>query len=479
MSAVLKFLSRTQGKNGPALVDWISYIYLLLGFLIIFLPVLWLLLNSIKSQFLLQKLDTNILPLDYDRVVRATVFGPEGKEIFIMKDMPEWVIYWNELRDEDKKNENNPNEFISNYEGKEYYALRTHLGLVSDHAKKLIKQKNLPEWLIKYPSMFPDAKKEYDPQEFLINLNEEEIRLMSEFLGIKPYKPNGFTSQILISAINPETNKVEEYSVSRLNNNKDTINARLISNPQGGIVKLPTQDIIVNKKLRPSWINYSDPLTNNVRGMSFDAVKCLSNSLFVTIVATIITVLINSMAAFALSKYKFNGQIIFFIIILATLMVPASVLIVGIFKMVSMTGLNGSLWGVIIPGAATPTGVFMLRQYMLTIPDELLEAARMDAASEWSIYWKIVFPLALPAIAVLGILSIIWRWNDLILPMIAVSTTKTAYTIQLCLLDFQGEYVAQEHYRLAMTVVSLIPTTLVFVFLQRYITTGIANTGIK
>ena len=479
MSAVLKFLSRTQGKNGPALVDWISYIYLLLGFLIIFLPVLWLLLNSIKSQFLLQKLDTNILPLDYDRVVRATVFGPEGKEIFIIKDMPEWVIYWNELRDEDKKNENNPNEFISNYEGKEYYALRTHLGLVSDHAKKLIKQKNLPEWLIKYPSMFPDAKKEHDPQEFLTNLNEEEIRLMSEFLGIKPYKPNGFTSQILISAINPETNKVEEYSVSRLNNNKDTVNARLISNPQGGIVKLQTQDIIVNKKLRPSWINYSDPLTNNVRGMSFDAVKCLSNSLFVTIVATIITVLINSMAAFALSKYKFNGQIIFFIIILATLMVPASVLIVGIFKMVSMTGLNGSLWGVIIPGAATPTGVFMLRQYMLTIPDELLEAARMDAASEWSIYWKIVFPLALPAIAVLGILSIIWRWNDLILPMIAVSTTKTAYTIQLCLLDFQGEYVAQEHYRLAMTVVSLIPTTLVFVFLQRYITTGIANTGIK
>ena len=449
MSAVLKFLSRTQGKNGPSFLDWVSYAYLFLGFLIIFLPVLWLLLNSIKSQFLLQKLDTNILPLDYDRVVRATVFGPDGKEIFIMKDMPDWVIYWNELRDEDKKNENNPNEFISQYEGKEYYALRTHLGLVSEHAKNLINEKNFPEWLIKYPSMFPDAKKEYDPQEYLINLDLEDTRLLSEFLGIKPYKPNGFTSQILISAINSETNKVEEYSVSRLNN-KETVNARLITNPQGGIVKLPTEDIIVNKKLRPSWINYSDPLTNNVRGMSFDAVKCLSNSVFVTIVATIITVLINSMAAFALSKYKFNGQIIFFIIILATLMVPASVLIVGIFKMVSVTGLNGSLWGVIIPGAATPTGVFMLRQYMLTIPDELLEAARMDAASEWSIYWKIVFPLALPAIAVLGILSIIWRWNDLILPMIAVST-----------------------------VVSLIPTTLVFVFLQRYITSGIASTGIK
>ena len=479
MSAVIKFFSRTHGKNKLSFIDWIAYLYLFLGFLIIFLPVLWLLLNSIKSQFLLQKLDTNLLPLDYDRVVRATVFGPDGKEIFIIKDLPDWVIYWNELRDEDKKEVNDPNLFISKFEGKEYYALRTHLGLVSDHAKELIEEKNFPEWLIKYPSMFPDAKKEYNPKEYLINLNEEEVRLLSEFLGLKPYKPNGFTSQILISAKNTETNEIEEYSVSRLNTNKDTVNARLISNPQGGIVKIPTEDIIVNKKLRPSWINYSDPLTNNVRGMSFDAIKCLNNSVFVTIIATIITVLINSMAAFALSKYKFNGQIIFFIIILATLMVPASVLIVGIFKMVSVTGLNGTLWGVIIPGAATPTGVFMLRQYMLTIPDELLEAARMDAASEWSIYWRIVFPLALPAIAVLAILSIIWRWNDLILPMIAVSTTKTAYTIQLCLLDFQGEYVAQEHYRLAMTVVSLIPTTLVFVFLQRYITTGIANTGIK
>ena len=479
MSAVIKFFSRTHGKNKLSFIDWIAYLYLFLGFLIIFLPVLWLLLNSIKSQFLLQKLDTNLLPLDYDRVVRATVFGPDGKEIFIIKDLPDWVIYWNELRDEDKKEVNDPNLFLTKFEGKEYYALRTHLGLVSDHAKELIKEKNFPEWLIKYPSMFPDAKKEYNPEEYLINLNDEEVRLLSEFLGLKPYKPNGFTSQILISAKNKETNEIEEYSVSRLNTNKDTVNARLISNPQGGIVKIPTEDIIVNKKLRPSWINYSDPLTNNVRGMSFDAIKCLNNSVFVTIIATIITVLINSMAAFALSKYKFNGQIIFFIIILATLMVPASVLIVGIFKMVSVTGLNGTLWGVIIPGAATPTGVFMLRQYMLTIPDELLEAARMDAASEWSIYWRIVFPLALPAIAVLAILSIIWRWNDLILPMIAVSTTKTAYTIQLCLLDFQGEYVAQEHYRLAMTVVSLIPTTLVFVFLQRYITTGIANTGIK
>ena len=478
MTSVIKFFTRTQGSKKLTLVDWVSYIFLFLGFLIIFLPVLWLVLNSIKSQFLLQKLDTNLLPLDYERVGRATVYGPEGKEIFMMKDLPSWVLYWSDLSVEEKS-QHDVKSYISQYSGKEYYALRTHFGLVPGQSKELIINNNLPEWLIKYPSMFPSAKKEYDPESIISSLNIEEARLLSEYLGLKPYKPNGFTSQILVSAIDPETNEVTEYSVSRINTNKDTVNARSITNPQGGIVKLPKNEIILNKNLKPSWINYTDPLTQNVPNMDFNAVRCLNNSVFVTIVATIITVLINSMAAFALSKYRFNGQIIFFIIILATLMVPASVLIVGIFKMVSMTGLSGTLWGVIIPGAATPTGVFMLRQYMLTIPDELLEAARMDAASEWTIYWRIVFPLALPAIAVLGILSIIWRWNDLILPMIAVSTTKAAYTIQLCLLDFQGEYLAQEHYRLAMTVVSLIPTTLVFVFLQKYITTGIATSGIK
>lgn len=478
MTSVIKFFTRTQGSKKLTLVDWVSYIFLFLGFLIIFLPVLWLVLNSIKSQFLLQKLDTNLLPLDYERVGRATVYGPEGKEIFMMKDLPSWVLYWSDLSVEEKS-QHDVKSYISKYSGKEYYALRTHFGLVPGQSKELIINNNLPEWLIKYPSMFPSAKKEYDPESIISSLNIEEARLLSEYLGLKPYKPNGFTSQILVSAIDPETNEVTEYSVSRINTNKDTVNARSITNPQGGIVKLPKNEIILNKNLKPSWINYTDPLTQNVPNMDFNAVRCLNNSVFVTIVATIITVLINSMAAFALSKYRFNGQIVFFIIILATLMVPASVLIVGIFKMVSMTGLSGTLWGVIIPGAATPTGVFMLRQYMLTIPDELLEAARMDAASEWTIYWRIVFPLALPAIAVLGILSIIWRWNDLILPMIAVSTTKAAYTIQLCLLDFQGEYLAQEHYRLAMTVVSLIPTTLVFVFLQKYITTGIATSGIK
>ena len=132
----------------------------------------------------------------------------------------------------------------------------------------------------------------------------------------------------------------------------------------------------------------------------------------------------------------------------------------------------------ILPTVATPTGVFLLRQYMLTIPDELIDAARMDKASEWQIYWRIVLPLAAPALAVLAIFSVMWRWNDFLWPLIVLSR-KELYTLQVGLNIFSGELNVQWHYVLAMTVVTMIPVVLVFVFLQRFITTGIARTGLK
>jgi alpha-1,4-digalacturonate transport system permease protein len=122
--------------------------------------------------------------------------------------------------------------------------------------------------------------------------------------------------------------------------------------------------------------------------------------------------------------------------------------------------------------------VFLLRQYMLTLPRDLIEAARMDKASEWQIYWRIVMPLAMPALAVLAIFSVMWRWNEFLWPL-AVLTKTESYTLQIGLNAFQGELQTQWHYLLAMTVVTLLPVALVFVFLQRFITTGIANTGMK
>jgi alpha-1,4-digalacturonate transport system permease protein len=160
------------------------------------------------------------------------------------------------------------------------------------------------------------------------------------------------------------------------------------------------------------------------------------------------------------------------------LMIPISVILVPAFLVVTALGLTNSLWGVILPPAATPTGVFLLRQYMLTIPDELIDAARMDGASEWRVFWRIVLPLTAPALAVLAIFSVMWRWNDFLWPLIVLNREEV-FTLQLGLAAFQGELDTQWHYLLAMTVITLLPVVVLFGFLQRYITTGIATSGLK
>lgn len=240
----------------------------------------------------------------------------------------------------------------------------------------------------------------------------------------------------------------------------------------GEIIKVPINERKPVRELRFAVENYEQPFRQ------FDFLTFLKNSVFVTIVATVITLVINSMAAFALSKYQFRGRTAVLAIILATLMVPLSVIMVPLFVVISGLNLFNTLWGVILPTVATPTGVFLLRQYMLTIPDELIEAARMDHASEWKIYWRIMLPLSLPALAVLAIFSVMWRWNDFLWPLIVLSR-KELYTLQIGLSAFSGELNVQWHYVLAMTVVSMIPVVLIFAFLQRFIASGIATTGFK
>jgi alpha-1,4-digalacturonate transport system permease protein len=240
----------------------------------------------------------------------------------------------------------------------------------------------------------------------------------------------------------------------------------------GEIIKLD-----ISARTPVEQVNFS--LDNYIEGIqSFDFAIYLRNSLIVTTTATILTLLVNSMAAFALSKYQFKGRQTIFLIMISTLMVPLSVVLVPVFLVITKVGWNNNLLGVIIPGAATPTGVFLLRQYMLTIPDELLSAARIDGASEWRIYAQIVMPLARPALAVLAIFSIMWRWNDFLWPLIVLSRSEL-FTLQVGLNSFQGELNVQWHLILAMTVLTLLPITVIFAFLQKHITTGIATTGMK
>lgn len=238
------------------------------------------------------------------------------------------------------------------------------------------------------------------------------------------------------------------------------------------VIKIGINERVPVEKLSLALQNYTDLFVR------FDFLRFFWNSTFITVVATIIMLIVNSMAAFALSKYQFKGRSMVMAMVIGVLMVPQTVVLVPLFLVTREVGILDTPWSVILPGAATPTGIFLLRQYMLTIPDEILDAARMDKASEWKIYWRIILPLSAPAIAVLAILAIMWRWNDFLWPLIALSKTDN-FTLQLALNSFQGEMTTKWSSLLAMTVLTLLPIALVFAFLQKYIATGIASTGGK
>ncbi|CAN5582538.1 N/A [soil metagenome] len=223
---------------------------------------------------------------------------------------------------------------------------------------------------------------------------------------------------------------------------------------------------------RLSLSNYTDALDR------FDFVRYFTNSVIVTVAATLLTLTINSMAAFALAKYNFRGRNALFLLTLATIMIPLQVILLPVYRVVSDLGLTNSLLGLIIPPAATPTGVFLLRQYMLSLPDELIEAARIDGAGELRIFLRIVLPLCRPALAVVAIFSVIWRWNDFLWPKI-VAQRESVHTLPVAVARMNSELVVPFNLVLAMSVMSILPVIILFLLMQRQIISGIAQTGLK
>ncbi|MEK4250684.1 carbohydrate ABC transporter permease [Paenibacillus sp. FSL W7-1287] len=202
------------------------------------------------------------------------------------------------------------------------------------------------------------------------------------------------------------------------------------------------------------------------------------NSAIVAVTSTLLLLIINSMAGFALAKYRFWGGTFLLLAFISTLMIPLEVIMIPIFKVLSMLGLYNSLLALIIPPAATPTGVFLLRQYLLSVPDELLEASRMDGANEWTIYWKVVLPLCKPILAALAIFSFMWRWDDFLWPLIGISDPKK-YTVQLALSNFIGEFNVDWGSLLAMSVITMIPVLIVFLIFQKQLVSGMVTSGMK
>jgi alpha-1,4-digalacturonate transport system permease protein len=202
------------------------------------------------------------------------------------------------------------------------------------------------------------------------------------------------------------------------------------------------------------------------------------NSLVIAVVSTVLAVSLNALAGFAFAKYNFPGRTILFYLVLATLMVPFQITMIPTYVTVAKLGLINNYWGVILPGTASAFGIFMVRQFMQSIPDELLDAARIDGSSEFGIFVRIIVPLSGTVLAVLGLLTFLYRWNDYLLPLLILNRQQM-FTLPIGITNFIGEYQAEWSLVMAASLISIVPTVALFLFFQRYFVSGIAMTGMK
>ncbi|MEV0392239.1 carbohydrate ABC transporter permease [Polymorphospora rubra] len=203
------------------------------------------------------------------------------------------------------------------------------------------------------------------------------------------------------------------------------------------------------------------------------------NSTLVAVLVTVGNLAFCSLLGYALAKLNFPGRKALLLIVLGMLMVPGMVLFVPQFVLVSNLGLANSYAGLILPYLAGPFGVFLMRQFLLSIPDDLIEAARVDGAGEWRIFWRVVLPLCRPALATLGILTFLSSWNNFLWPLV-VATTEDKYTLPVALALYSiGENRTDYGLLLAGAVVVVLPVLVVFLVLQRHFMRGIATTGLK
>ncbi len=202
------------------------------------------------------------------------------------------------------------------------------------------------------------------------------------------------------------------------------------------------------------------------------------NSIVLAGGVTIISLLLDSMAAYALARLNFPGRDAIFIIILVALMLPFQVMFIPLFVVVHDLGMLDSYSGLIVPRATNAFGIFLLRQFFMTLPRELDEAARIDGTSEFGIYWKIILPLSGPALATLAVFHFMYNWNDFLWPLLITSSTEMR-TLPAGLALFVGQHVVEYGVVMAGAVLTLLPLLVAFLFAQRYFIQGIAMSGIK
>lgn len=204
------------------------------------------------------------------------------------------------------------------------------------------------------------------------------------------------------------------------------------------------------------------------------------NSTIVTSLTAIGILLTSSLAGYGFAKFQFPGRDTLFLLVLATMMIPFFVVMIPVFYLISKFHWINSYQGLIVPNIVTAFGIFLMRQYMLSLPDEVLDAARVDGASEFQIYWRIVIPLSTPVIGALGILAVVYQWNTFLWPLI-VARDANMWTIPVGLNSLQV-YASNAdviNMQMAGAALAIVPVIVVFLLLQRYFVRGIALTGMK
>ncbi len=206
--------------------------------------------------------------------------------------------------------------------------------------------------------------------------------------------------------------------------------------------------------------------------------RVLLNSALLAVSVTVLSVLLNAMAGYAFAKLRFPGRNRTFSFLLAALVLPSQVAILPLFLLMRQLGLIGSYWGVILPGMATIFGIFLVRQYALSIPDELLDAARIDGASEVRIFVEIILPLCRPILVTLAIFTFLGTWNDFFWPLVVLAD-DAKYTLPVALANLFGEHVQDTELMMAGAVLTVMPVLLLFLFLQRHYVQGLLMGGLK
>jgi len=202
-----------------------------------------------------------------------------------------------------------------------------------------------------------------------------------------------------------------------------------------------------------------------------DALAAIRLTLLVAAIAVPLNLVFGVAASWAIAKFRFKGDTLFFLLIMSALMVPLQIVLIPVFLVLRDLGLLNSLWGVIIAPAATPSGVFLMRQYITNIPDSLIEAARIDGTPEWRILTRIIVPLSLPAIGTLLAFNLVWRWNDYLWPFLII-TDQEKWTVQLLLANSVGRFGIDWPRLLSISVLSVLPMLVMFIALQKTLMSG-------